>query len=278
MAEAWVWPIALGVFGLIFGSFIATIVVRWPAGKSALRGRSECDSCAKTLGPSELVPVLSYAVLRGRCAGCGAAIKPSHLAIELIALAIGVGAGFVAPGVDGVAGAAFGWLLLLLGALDLTAFWLPNPLTAALAVTGLGMGLVGLGPAIEDRLIGGVAGFASLWMIAVAYRRLRGREGLGGGDPKLFGGIGLWLGWQALPMVLLAASLIGLSAVLGLRAGGYRMKATDRLPLGTMLAVAAWAMWLGTVGAWTVPAPRCGQAGVNCVTIYEAAPEQGRRE
>jgi leader peptidase (prepilin peptidase) / N-methyltransferase len=245
MAEAWVWPVALGVFGLIFGSFIATIVVRWPAGKSALHGRSECDACSKQLGPHELVPVLSYAWLRGRCAGCGAAIRPSHLAIELIGLGIGIGAGLAAPGVEGVAGASFGWILLLLGALDLTAFWLPNPLTAALAATGLGMGLAGLMPPIEERLIGGVAGFATLWVVAAAYRRLRGREGLGGGDPKLFGGIGLWLGWQALPLVLLAACLIGLSAVLGLRAGGHKLRGTDRLPLGTMLAVAAWAMWLG---------------------------------
>jgi leader peptidase (prepilin peptidase) / N-methyltransferase len=245
MAEAWVWPVALGVFGLIFGSFIATVAIRWPAERSALEGRSECDSCGRTLGPHELVPVLSYAVLRGRCAGCGAAIRPSHLAIELIGLGIGVSAGLAAPGVEGIAGAAFGWLLLLLGALDLTAFWLPDPLTAALAATGLGMGLVGMAPPLEDRLIGGVAGFASLWLVAAAYRTVRGREGLGGGDAKLFAGIGLWLGWQALPLVLLAASLIGLSAVLGLRAGGNRLKATDRLPLGTMLAIAAWALWLG---------------------------------
>jgi leader peptidase (prepilin peptidase)/N-methyltransferase len=239
------WPLALGGFGLIFGSFIATVALRWPEGRSALTGRSECDACGKALAPHELVPVLSYVVLRGRCAGCGSAIRPSHLAIELLGLGIGVAAGMAAPGQEGVAGAGFGWMLLLLGALDLTALWLPNPLTAALAVSGLGIGLLGIGPPIESRVIGGLAGFAALWLAAAGYKALRGRIGLGGGDPKLFGAIGLWLGWEMLPLVLLAACLIGLSAVLGLRMGGRKVSGTDRLPLGAMLAVAAWAAWLG---------------------------------
>jgi leader peptidase (prepilin peptidase)/N-methyltransferase len=244
----WVWPVALGVLGLIFGSFIATVAVRWPEGRSALKGRSACDGCGKALGAHELVPVLSYAVLRGRCAGCGAAITPSHLLVELIGLGIGVGAGLVAPGLEGFGGAVFGWLLLALGALDLAAFWLPNLLTGALAVAGLTTGLLRLEPALVDRAIAGLAGFGSLWLVATLYRIMRGREGLGGGDPKLFGAIGLWLGWQALPFVLLGACVIGLAAVLALRLAGRQMGMTDRVPLGAMLAVSAWSAWLGL--AW----------------------------
>jgi len=139
----------------------------------------------------------------------------------------------------------FGWLLLTLAALDLAAFWLPNLLTGALAAAGLAAGLLDLWPPLDQRLIGGIGGYAALAAVAAGYRLLRGRQGLGGGDPKLFGAIGCWLGWQALPLVLLAAALIGIAAVLGFISAGRRVTATDRLPFGVMLATAAWAVWIG---------------------------------
>ena len=244
MVDPWIWPGALGLLGLVFGSFIATLAIRWPEGRSSLAGRSACDGCGRTLRAIELVPVLSYVIQRGRCRSCAARIAPSHLVVELLALAIGVASGLAAPGWAGGAGAVFGWLLLALAAIDLRAFWLPDPLTAALALLGLLGGLLGLTPPLTDRLIGGVAGLATLWLIATFYRRLRGRVGLGGGDPKLFGAIGLWLGWHALPQVLLVACLIGLAAVLATRLRARPLTATDRLPLGTLLAPAAFLLWL----------------------------------
>ncbi|HTG39056.1 A24 family peptidase [Sphingomonas sp.] len=232
------WPILLGVLGAVFGSFIATVAIRWPAGESALQGRSRCDGCGAELGAGDLVPVLSFLRLRGRCRRCGGRIARFHLGVEVLALAIGVVAGIVAPGAVGVAGAVFGWLLLTLGAIDLRAFWLPNPLVAALALTGLASGAVGIAPPLDVRLIGGAAGFGALWLVAALYRRARGRMGLGGGDPKLFGAIGLWLGWRALPGVLLIACVIGLCIAIarGMRGG-------ERLPLGTLLAAAGFAWW-----------------------------------
>ncbi|SFI96049.1 leader peptidase (prepilin peptidase) / N-methyltransferase [Sphingomonas sp. NFR04] len=242
--ELWGWPILLGVLGAVFGSFIATIAIRWPEGRSVARGRSACDSCGTPLGAAELVPVLSYLVQRGRCSHCSARIAPSHWLTEVLGLAIGGIAGLAAPGVEGAAGAVFGWLLLALAALDLAAFWLPNGLNAALALVGLGVGAMGIGAPLPERVIGGIAGFAVLWLVARGYKALRGRQGLGGGDPKLFGAIGCWLGWENLPMVLLAASLIGLAAVLALLVVGRRVRASDRLPFGVMLALGAWAVWL----------------------------------
>ncbi|TGX52419.1 prepilin peptidase [Sphingomonas gei] len=243
--DVWLWPVLLGVLGLVFGSFIATVAIRWPQGRSPLHGRSQCDGCDKPLAARELVPLVSFVFQRGKCRGCGAPIHPSHFVTELLGLAIGVTAGVAMPGMGGVAGAAFGWLLLALAALDLTAFWLPNLLTGALAAAGLATGLLGLWPPIEARLIGGIGGYAALAAVAAGYRLARGRQGLGGGDPKLFGAIGCWLGWQALPLVLLAAALIGLAAVLGLYMGGRKVTATDRLPFGVMLAAAAFTVWIG---------------------------------
>ncbi|WP_413740781.1 prepilin peptidase [Sphingomonas sp. Sphisp66] len=242
---AWGWGVLLGVLGVVFGSFIATLAIRWPAGRVIGHGRSECDSCGKGLRAGELVPVLSYLLQRGRCRGCGAPIRMSHVLTELTGGAIGVAAAIASPDPAGAAGAVFGWLLLTLAALDVAALWLPNALTATLAVTGLGTGLLGLDPPLDERLIGGAAGFGVLWLVAWGYKRLRGRQGLGGGDPKLFGGIGLWLGWHALPLVLLAACLIGFAGIFGLMLGGQKVTATDRLPFGVMLAAAAFAVWLG---------------------------------
>jgi leader peptidase (prepilin peptidase) / N-methyltransferase len=241
----WGWAVLLGVLGLVFGSFIATLAIRWPEGRGISRGRSACDSCGKGLRAGELVPVLSYLLQRGRCRGCGQPIRVSHVLTELAGAAIGVAAALAASNETGAAGATFGWLLLALAALDVAALWLPNALTGTLAAAGLASGLTGLAPPLEDRLIGGAVGFGVLWLVAWSYRRLRGRQGLGGGDPKLFGAIGLWLGWRALPLVLLAACLIGLAGVLGLMLGGRHVTATDRLPFGVMLATAAFAVWLG---------------------------------
>lgn len=241
------WPAALGTLGLIFGSFIATLALRWPEGRSALHGRSACDSCRKPLGAHELVPLLSYALQRGRCRACGGTIHPGHLAVEIAGALVGIAAGLVAPGWEGVAGAIFGWLLLALAALDLAAFWLPNVLTGLLALTGIVDGLF-FDPDWIDRILGGLLGFGLLCLVAFTYRHVRGREGLGGGDPKMFGGIGLWLGATMLAPVLLAASVTGLAVALAMRVSGRRMEMTSRLPLGTLLAIAAFPAWLYSTG------------------------------
>jgi leader peptidase (prepilin peptidase)/N-methyltransferase len=238
----WGW-IAIGVvLGAIAGSFLATLVVRWPRERT-LSGRSACDGCGRALRAVHLVPLLSFVLLRGRCRNCGAPIDRHHPAIEAVAALIGGSALALAPGAEGLGGAVFGWLLLTLAMLDLEHFWLPDRLTATLAVLGLAGGLAGLAPPLADRIVGGLAGFAVLAAIGAAYSRLRGRIGLGQGDPKLLGAVGLWLGWQALPLVLLGASLAGLAAVAARAAAGKSVAATDRVPLGALMAIAAWLLW-----------------------------------
>jgi leader peptidase (prepilin peptidase)/N-methyltransferase len=231
------------LFGLIVGSFLATLVLRWPQGRD-LGGRSGCDSCGAALRWTDLVPLVSFIVKRGKCSACGAAIDPTHPVIELLCALVGGVALSVAPDLAGMAAALIAWLLVALATLDLRHFWLPDRLTGAVAVVAVASGALGAVPPLTDRLIGGVAGFAALAAIAWTYRKLRHREGLGGGDPKLFGAIGLWLGWEALPFVLLGASGVGLLAVAFMMLRGKSVGATTQVPFGTLLAIAAFPVWV----------------------------------
>ncbi|SFR76800.1 prepilin peptidase [Sphingomonas jatrophae] len=236
------------VLGLIVGSFLATVARRAGEGRSAMRGRSACDRCDATLRAAELVPVVSWALQRGRCRRCGVRIDPIHPAVELAAALAGALALGVSPDAVGISGAVFGWGLILLAALDLRHFWLPNRGTLPLAVLGLGASAAG-GVGLTDRLIGLAVGYAGLEAVRLLYARVRGRAGLGGGDPKLFGAIGAWLGWAALPGVLLGAGLLGLGVALVLRVRGHAVGATTRLPFGALLAPAGFAAWLFAAAA-----------------------------
>lgn len=231
--------VAGAMVGAIVGSFLATLVVRLPVGEQALLGRSRCDRCRRLLRPLDLVPIVSRLWLRSRCRFCGSPIDPTHGRIELAAALIGGVALGLRPDLAGVALAVFGWLLLPLAWLDWRHYWLPDRLVLPLALGGLPLGGL-LGADLPSRLTGGLIGWAMLAVLAWTYRRLRGREGLGGGDPKLLGAIGLWLGWMPL------APLLALAAALGLVVALWRgLSARESLPFGTMLAVAAWPIALG---------------------------------
>lgn len=238
------WVALAFILGAAIGSFLATILIRWPQGRSVVAGRSACDKCGRTLEARDLVPILSWSLARGRCRTCGTRIDRRHLAAEAGAAMIGISAILAHPMPLAAVTAILGWWLFLLAALDLEHEWLPDRLTWPLLAAGLAAGWGGFGPSLENRLIGAAAGFAALFLIAFAYRALRGREGLGGGDPKLLAAIGAWLGWTQLPFVLVGAGLIGLAALLLRRVRGATIEATDRLPLGTLMALAAWPIWI----------------------------------
>jgi leader peptidase (prepilin peptidase)/N-methyltransferase len=230
--------------GLIAGSFLAAASMRWPERRSIMRGRSVCDSCAAPLGPIELIPLLSWAMQRGRCRRCGAKIDPRHPAIELAAAMLGAVAFAAHPGPLGLVTALFGWWLLLIAIIDLEEHWLPDWLTLPLLPLGLAAAWAGFGPPLIARAAGAAVGWAVLVLIAWLYRRLRGRDGMGGGDPRLLGAIGAWVGALQLPAILLGAGLLGLATALAMRLRGETVTGTSRLPLGTLMALAAWPAWL----------------------------------
>lgn len=239
-------PIGAGValaalLGVAIGSFVATLVLRWPVGRSVLAGRSSCDGCGRTLTAWELVPILSNIASRGKCRTCDLPIDPLHNRTEWAAGFIGAAALLAAPGAQGWVWALFGWLLLPLVLLDARHYWLPDRLTGLLAIVGLLIAGPLLGTGLLDRWVGALVGGAVLALIAWAYRRWRGVEGMGGGDPKLVAAIGAWIGWQALPLTLLLASGGGLLWALTTEEKGDPSPVQRQIPFGAFVAVAAWA-------------------------------------
>jgi len=160
------------------------------------------------------------------------------------AAGLGLQAGATGPDLPTAALAALlGWQLLLIALVDGEHYWLPDRLTLPLLASGvIAAGVLDRLP-IVDALIGAGAGFAVLWLLARGYRAVRGREGLGGGDPFLLAGVGAWVGWTGLPGVLLWAALAGLSVVAGRAATGREVSGADRLPFGVFLAIGGWLTW-----------------------------------
>jgi leader peptidase (prepilin peptidase)/N-methyltransferase len=239
-------PVAIALLAAspIIGSFLAAAAQRLPDdARGLLLGRSRCDHCRQPLTARDLVPIVSWLALRGRCRHCGAAIDRMHPVIELAAIGVAVLALAVGDAAAMPATCLLGWWLLLLGAIDRRTGLLPDMLTLPLVAAGLLEGLVTMdGAPPIDRVAGAAAGYAVFAGLAFAYRRLRGRDGLGLGDAKLLAAGGAWLGWQALPGVILVGAGGALAAALILQRGGLTRHTA--IAFGPWLALGIWAMRL----------------------------------
>ena len=222
------------LLGAILGSFIATLCLRWPEGRSVLRGRSACDGCGEPVPASRLVPLLSASLSRGRTTCCGVAIDPFHARVEWASALLGAAALGLAPTPQGLALAAFAWLLLPLFLLDLKHFWLPDPLVLLLALAGLALGPLLNDVPLTERIASSLVAGGGLALLGWTYERIRHHEGLGGGDPKLLAALGLWLGAMGTVATLLGGALIGLAVALA-----HRGARDEALPFGTFLSLAA---------------------------------------
>ena len=251
------------LFGLVVGSFLNVVVHRlpvmlerqWrrqcaeltdtaPAAEaepySLVRPRSRCPHCGHAIRAHENIPVLSYLWLRGKCSQCGRGISWRYPAVELLTgLLSFVVAWHFGFGLNAMAALLFTWTLVALAFVDLETQYLPDNLTLPLLWLGLLVnldnGFVPLGQAV----IGAIAGYLSLWLVFHGFRLITGKEGMGYGDFKLFAAFGAWLGWQQLPFIILAASLIG--ALTGLAMILWR--GFDRrlpIPFGPFLCAAGW--------------------------------------
>jgi leader peptidase (prepilin peptidase)/N-methyltransferase len=239
------WNIFPLLFAPIVGSFLGVLVRRVPAGRPVALARSACEACGHALAARDLVPLGSYAWLRGRCRYCGAPIGAFHLAIEFAALAVAASAVVVETDPARVwVDCGLGWSLLALAWIDWRHMLLPDALTLPLLLGGL-LATAWLDPdQAYAHAAGAALGYLSLRLLGSAYRRLRGREGVGAGDAKLLGAAGAWVGWEALPSVILLSALLGLAAALALHLRGAKLERTTKLPYGPCLALAVWSVRL----------------------------------
>jgi leader peptidase (prepilin peptidase) / N-methyltransferase len=226
------------------GSFLSVLVVRLPAAEPVAVSRSRCPACEHVLGPFDLLPLASWLLRGGRCRYCRGPISLFYPAIEIAAVAVALSAALVVEGWLLWVTCLLGWALLALAITDLREMMLPDSLTLPLLPAGLGTALW-LDPAgLPDHLLGAIVGFGFLYGLNVVYRQLRGRDGLGLGDAKLLAAAGAWLGWQALPSMLVVATLAALGAVGVASLAGRRTAADTALPFGSFLCLGFWVTWL----------------------------------
>ena len=231
--------------GLLVGSFISVAAMRYPVMRGVVLGRSACPQCGRRLPARDLVPVVSWIMRRGQCRYCRYPISVTYPALEISALAVPL---WAATEVDGWllwVSCALGWALLALSAIDFRRYVLIDALTGPIAAGGLGVAFVLSPDSLLHHAIGAGAGFLIFATLAAAYRRVRGREGLGLGDAKLAAAAGAWVSWWGLPSVVLIASSVGLAATLALHwMSGRPLSAAARLPFGPWLALGLWVTWL----------------------------------
>lgn len=265
------------VLGLVVGSFLNVVIHRLPImlerqwrehcaevqGEKALVApsagelepfnllvpRSRCPSCRAPITAAQNVPLLSWLLLRGRCARCGAAISVRYPLIELLTAILSAMVAW-RFGFSWSAGAALllTWFLIALTFIDIDHQLLPDSLTLPLLWIGLAVSLWGRAGEpfpveLRSSVIGAILGYVSLWSVYHLFRLVTGKEGMGYGDFKLYAALGAWLGWQMLlPVILLAAiagALVG-GAMMLIR----RQRASTPIPFGPFLASAGWLMLL----------------------------------
>jgi leader peptidase (prepilin peptidase)/N-methyltransferase len=224
--------VVTGLFGAVIGSFLNVVVHRLPLGESLVTPGSRCPACGTPVKPYDNVPVVSWLVLRGRCRSCGAPISPRYPLVEL-ATALVWAAVVAARGFDDdlVLELPFVSALIALAAIDFDHKLLPNKIVYPMAAYGVvATLLVDRGDLVEN-LVAGAGAFIFLLVAVIAYP-----AGMGMGDVKLGGAMGLYLGASVIPALLaafLSGSVVGLVIIAREGAAG-RKKA---VPFGIFLAL-----------------------------------------
>ncbi len=220
------------LFGLLIGSFLNVVIHRLPRMMEAewqqqmaesqglevpaappynlVTPRSACPACGHQITALENIPVLSYLVLGGKCAGCRTRISPRYPLVEALTGTLsGLVAWHFGFGTVAIAALLFTFALIALTFIDFDTFLLPDDITLPLLWGGLFLNLHGVFTDLHSAVIGAMAGYLALWSVYWLFKLVTGKEGMGYGDFKLLAAIGAWFGWQLLPAVILLSSLAG---------------------------------------------------------------------
>lgn len=244
MSEEIIWLFNLGflgvgllcfLFGLTIGSFLNVCIWRLPREESIIRPGSHCPACSTALGVRDLVPVLSWIFLRGKCRFCGARISPRYPAVELL-----TGGLFLVtylhygPSGEMVAAMLFSAFMVAITFIDLEHQIILDGMLALLAICGLVLQLVTGAVGFWSMWIGALAGGGLLLVLAIISR-----GGMGGGDVKFAAALGFWLGWPGILLGLFIGFVSGGLISLLLLVSGLRGR-KDFIPFGPFIALGAW--------------------------------------
>lgn len=253
------------LIGLIVGSFLNVVIARLPvmmerewrsqcaelletsSPSSDETGdfnlvfpRSRCLACGHTITALENIPLISYLWLRGRCSACNSRISLRYPIVELLSgVLVLVAAWRFGVTVQAAGAMLLTWALVVLSAIDLDRRLLPDSITLPFLWLGLVFNLFGTYTNVQSSLVGAMAGYGILWLVYQLFRLATGKEGMGYGDFKLLAMLGAWLGWQALPAIILLSSLVGAGVGIAL----IVLRGHDRdvpIPFGPYIAAAGW--------------------------------------
>ncbi len=239
MASDYVMKIFFFIFGIVIGSFLNVCIHRIPLKKSIIYPSSSCPECGEKIRFFDNIPLISYIVLRGRCRYCSKPIPIRYPLVELMMGLLSV-ALFLRYGVGHqyFLFLIFSASLLVISFIDLQHRIIPDVISIPGVLLGLAISFIPGDITWYDSLIGIVGGGGILYLVAVVFERLTGKEGMGGGDIKLLAMIGAWMGWRPLPFIILISSLTG--AIVG---GGSllisRQGIRTKIPYGPFLSLGA---------------------------------------
>jgi leader peptidase (prepilin peptidase)/N-methyltransferase len=206
------------ILGGLWGSFANVCIYRLPLDKGVVSGRSYCPKCKKQITWKDNIPIISYFLLNGKCRKCKKPISSQYALVEFLSILFFIIIYFLY-------GITLTTLLLMVLSLsfiiiffiDLKHFIIPNEITFSMMVLGFiksfDPNLNSIFPNYINSLIGGLLGYGIIWSIIYFYKQVRKKEGMGLGDAKLFGVIGFWFGWLAIPFIIFLSSVIALLSV-----------------------------------------------------------------
>lgn len=202
--------------------------------------RSTCPHCGHIILASENIPILSFLLLRGKCAQCNSPISIRYPVVELATgLISAIVAWKLGPSLQTLWALPLSWSLICLSVIDFDRHLLPDTITLPVLWLGLFLSLFGVFVDPHSAIIGAIAGYLSLWSVFQVFKLLTGKEGMGYGDFKLLALFGAWLGWQNLLLVVLLSSLVG--AIMGvLMILLFKRDRSVPMPFGPFLCVAGW--------------------------------------
>lgn len=214
--------------------------------------RSRCPACGLVIKAWQNIPIISYVLLKGQCAGCGNKISVRYPVVELITMLLSlIVAWQLGPTAQCVLGIVVTWFLVAMSMIDFDHQLLPDTLTLPLMWIGLLAALLPVFTDLQSAVIGAAAGYLVLWTIYQLFLLITGKEGMGFGDFKLLAALGALLGWQALPVIILLSSLVG--AIVGVAIILFTGRDKNiPIPFGPYLAAAGWIamLWGDNLSNW----------------------------